>query len=90
MKLILQSAARAFLKDLPPKQYKQIVERIFELLINQHPHNSKALKGHTGYFRVAAGEYRIIYTVDSDTVDIKLVDKRNDDEIYKRLDRLIK
>ncbi len=37
------------------------------------------------------GEYRIVYRfdVDADLVEVILVGKRNDDEVYKQLKRLL-
>ena len=40
------------------------------------------------YRRADIGEYRIIYRVESDTLLIPLIGKRNDDDVYKRMKRL--
>ena len=37
--------------------------------------------------RVDSGEYRIVYTVTEDTLRVVLIGKRNDDEVYRRLER---
>jgi len=37
---------------------------------------------------VDCGEYRIIYYVDGEVLRVPLIGKRNDDEVYKRLQRL--
>lgn len=79
--------ARSFLEGLPAKQYKQVASKIFELLRNPYPQDAKHIKGAQGYRRVTAGEYRIAYTVVGETIKIALVGKRNDDEIYKILER---
>jgi mRNA interferase RelE/StbE len=34
------------------------------------------------------GEYRVIYRISGDTVEVLLVGKRNDDEVYKDWKRL--
>jgi mRNA interferase RelE/StbE len=41
--------------------------------------------------RVDSGEYRIVYRFDTnlDLVEVILVGKRNDDEVYKQLKRLL-
>jgi mRNA interferase RelE/StbE len=36
---------------------------------------------------VDSGEYRIVYDVTEDAVRIIIVGKRNDDEVYRLLDR---
>jgi mRNA interferase RelE/StbE len=40
--------------------------------------------------RVKAGEFRIIYALEGDAVQIRLIGKRNDDDIYKALERALK
>jgi mRNA interferase RelE/StbE len=39
------------------------------------------------FYRVDSGEYRIIYFVEKNILNIKIIGKRNDDEVYKRLQR---
>ncbi len=87
--LSLTHKAQDFLKALQAKPFKQITMGIIELTQNPQPHDSKALKGYTGLFRKDSGEYRIIYRYDDSTIYIMLIGKRNDDEVYKQLERLI-
>ena len=77
------------LQDLQAKQFKQVAVNILQLTQNPMPHDSKDLKGYTGLFRKDSGEYRIVYRYDETTIYIMLVGKRNDDEIYKQLERLV-
>ncbi len=79
--------ARSFLENLPAKQYKQVAGKIFELLRNPYPQDAKHIKGIQGFRRVTSGEYRIAYTVVGETIKIAVVGKRNDDEVYKILER---
>jgi mRNA interferase RelE/StbE len=44
--------------------------------------------GRVGDRRTDIGEYRIIYSVDGNLVEILLVGKRNGDEIYRLWERL--
>jgi len=73
-----------FLKELPPKQYKQIAQRILSLG-NEEPHDSRHLSGYPGCFRIDVGEYRVIYTRKDNAVLVPLVGKRNGDEVYRDL-----
>jgi len=77
-----------FLKGLPAKQAAQISRKVLELGKNPNPADSEKLIGHP-YFRADTGEYRIIYEYleEIDTINIILVGKRNDDEIYRILKR---
>jgi mRNA interferase RelE/StbE len=88
MPLDITRDAYKFLNELPPKQFKQIAAKIFSLLREPRPHDSSHLSGHPGYMRVTSGEYRIIYKHSNDVIQIVLIGKRNDDEIYKALRNL--
>jgi mRNA interferase RelE/StbE len=80
-----------FLKGLQPKVAAQIAKKVLSLNIDPLPTDSKELAGYPDYFRVDSREYRIVYQFDSnkDLVQIVLVGKRNDDEVYKQLKRLL-
>lgn len=80
------SAAIKFLKKLSGKPAKQIKKKLQELRENPYPQDSSKLTGYP-YHRVDSGEYRIIYILNGDTLEIKIVGKRNDDEVYKKLKR---
>lgn len=78
-----------FIKTLPPKHYKQVVSAILALLNNPEPHDSQLLKGSKdSNRRVDIGEYRVVYRVKDENLLVLVVGKRNDDEVYKLLDRL--
>lgn len=59
--------------------------------IDPLPTDSKQLKGYPDYYRVDSGEYRIVYRFKSkeDLVEVILVGKYNDDEVYQKLERLL-
>ena len=79
-----------FLKGLQPKIAAQIAKKVLALNVDPLPNDSKQLIGYPGYYRVDSGEYRIIYNFnpEEDLVEVILVGKRNDDEVYKKLERL--
>ncbi len=78
-----------FIKTLPPKQYKQVVSTILALLTTPEPHDSKLLKGSKDRNRrVDIGEYRVVYRVEGEHLLAIVAGKRNDDEVYKLLNRL--
>jgi mRNA interferase RelE/StbE len=87
LKLDLTHSALDFLENLPAKQFKQLVNAQFSLLKNPTPHDSQELKG-SPYRRVDCGEYRIIYQIQEDDLQVILIGKRNDDDVYKKLKRL--
>ncbi|WP_296658625.1 type II toxin-antitoxin system RelE/ParE family toxin [Paraburkholderia sp.] len=76
-------------QSLDAKQYRQVVSAILGLLKNPEPHDSQPMKGATrGERRVDAGEYRVIYAIEGETVDVLVVGKRNGDEVYKIWERM--
>lgn len=73
------------LKALPNKEFKQIALKILALQSEPRPQDCKPLKGYPGGYRVTAGEYRILYTIEEQEVRIFRVGKRNDVEVYRNL-----
>ncbi|MBC6476299.1 MAG: type II toxin-antitoxin system RelE/ParE family toxin [Hormoscilla sp. GM102CHS1] len=80
-----------FLQGLQPKIVAQIAKKILALNMDPLPADSKKLAGYSDLYRVSIGEYRIVYRflVDEDLVEVILVGKRNDDEVYKQLKRML-
>ena len=85
-KLVLNKEVLKDLPDLPAKQYRQVVGSILDLLADPAPHYSKPLSG-TPYHRIAVGEYQVVYRADKESVCVVVVGKRNDDEVYRHLER---
>lgn len=81
----LTKAAEKELYGLQLKQFRQIVRKIFSLQADPRPQDCKELKGNPGIYRVDQGEYRILYTIEEDAIEVFRVGKRNDDEVYKNL-----
>ncbi|MDR1579548.1 MAG: type II toxin-antitoxin system RelE/ParE family toxin [Synergistaceae bacterium] len=86
-KLSVSPEAIDFLFAPQAKQFKQIARAIFTLMGEPFPHDSQELKGYPDFRRKDVGEYRIIYGVQDDTVLIDVIDKRNDDAMYRRFAR---
>jgi mRNA interferase RelE/StbE len=82
--LIAQPAVKA-LDQLPLKQFKQVILKFISLQKEPKPQDCKALKGYPGGYRVDQGEFRILYTIEDETVKIFRVGKRNDSEVYRNL-----
>jgi mRNA interferase RelE/StbE len=82
--LSLSRASVRFLDTLPPKQYRQVTRKIIMLMADPQPTDAERLKGYE-YSRVTVGEYRVIFDVRDGLLRIVAIDKRNDDEVYRRL-----
>lgn len=87
LQLQLSKQAIKFIRGLPPKQMKQVKNRIKALMLEPTPHDSKQLIGFHPYKRISIGEYRIIYKIEKNVIIILLVGKRNDSDVYKKLKR---
>ena len=83
----LSKQAGAFLKQLPGKHARQIIERLDLLAEDAEKLPSEILKGYAPMWRLRAGEYRIVFLVEGDVVQVRFIGKRNDDEVYKTLER---
>lgn len=82
--LSLSKPAARCLDTLPPKQYRQVVRRIIQLMADPRPADAEQLRGYP-YWRATAGEYRIVFDVTDGVLRVLAIGKRNDDEVYRRL-----
>jgi len=87
--LDIEKDAMNFVKSLPPKQFRQIFMAVMELLEVPRPFDTSSLKGYPELRRKDIGEYRIIYEIEEATIHVLLIGKRNDDQIYRQLNRKI-
>jgi mRNA interferase RelE/StbE len=89
LRLDLSKRARKFLDQLPPKQFRQVVGKLFDLMANPDRQDVQALKGSV-YWRADIGEYRIVFTIDAEaeTLRVPLIGNRNDGAVYDELRRL--
>jgi len=85
--LDLTHQAKDFLNQLDPKQFRQVVKKVLALMEDPRAMDSQALKGYP-FRRADVGEYRIIYRVEENCLKVVLIDRRNDDEVYKKLARM--
>jgi mRNA interferase RelE/StbE len=84
----LSKDAIDFVRTIQPKHAKQILLKVIALCSDSRPTDAQPLKNSPeGYWRADVGEYRIIYRVQGDVLEVPLIGKRNDDEVYKCLSR---
>lgn len=87
LKIDIWPEAQVFLQALTAKHGKQVVSKIATLAENPNPPLSKLLTGYTHLRRLRSGDYRIIYFVDGNVLKVPLIDKRNDNKIYKMIEQ---
>lgn len=80
------------------KHLRQVAARIDSLETDPLPADSKAIRGDAyrkagwNLYRVDAGEYRIVYDLDAQTgkltvVTVAVIGRRNDDAVYRLMER---
>jgi mRNA interferase RelE/StbE len=84
----LSKQALAFLQTLPEKQIRQIVSRIDLLAGDPASVPTERLRGGDGERRMKVGEFRVIYAIAANILEIVLIDRRNDDKTYRKFRRL--
>lgn len=83
--LNLSNDAANFVTGLEAKQARQVWNKIVALMKDARPHDSIDIG--EGRFRADIGEHRIVYSFNDTTLNVSVVGKRNDDEVYKKLKR---
>ena len=84
-KLALWPDVVRFLSKIERKHAGQIALRIFGLLHDPTAGDVARLRGSDGLYRADVGEYRVVFRFTAEEVEVPLVGKRNDDEVYKEL-----
>jgi mRNA interferase RelE/StbE len=88
--IILAKGVEDFLDSIPQKHARQIVKKIDLLAQDPTQVPTVQLSGFSHLKRAKSGEYRIIFQIVEDVIEIHIlrVGKRNDDEVYKNLESL--
>jgi mRNA interferase RelE/StbE len=89
MNLDMTKQALKAAKKLDAKQFRQVISAVLALMENPEPHDSQILKGASrGERRIDVGEYRVIYAVKDNVVEVLVIGQRNDDDVYKIWERM--
>lgn len=88
LKLKLSREADRFLQKIPAKHGKQVAERILTLQEDPAALPTEDVKGYSPFRRLKSGEYRVVYFIENETFHVTLIGKRNDDEIYRQIERM--
>lgn len=81
----LSRDAEKVLRRVPEKHREQLARKLLDLSENPRPNDAKKPKD-SDYLRVTAGEYRVVYSITTDAIEVVLLEKR--DSVYKKLRRL--
>ena len=87
-KLAIAADAIGFLQNIERMHARQIALKVFALLGEPFPNDSKKLQGtKRDLWRADIGEYRIVYSFEDETVTIYVIGRRNDDDVCKEVAR---
>lgn len=75
-KIVIKKAAQKFID----KQQMRILSAIKNL---PYSGDIDVYQGHSGYFRLRVGDYRILYTVENDVLTVTVTNAGNRGQIYK-------
>ena len=78
---IVPKAEKEFLK-LPPIEQKKNRNKILSLEKGPRPVGAKKLK-ETEYFRIRAGDYRVVYGIDDDRKIVKILSIAHRKDVYR-------
>ncbi|MEW6351333.1 MAG: type II toxin-antitoxin system RelE/ParE family toxin [Thermodesulfobacteriota bacterium] len=83
-RLAISPSASRSLRNLPSALLPAIARRIDLLAGNPRPLRTKKLSGKKGTYRVRAGDYRILYSVDDRDRVVTVLDVALRAEVYKK------
>ena len=72
----IKKPALRFLGIIPKKMYIRIREEISSLKDNPFPPNNKKLKNSDANYRIRVGDYRVLYSVESDKIIVHQIGHR--------------
>ena len=81
---IRRSAEKEIARHMP-KIRRQVNRRILDLEADPRPHGVKRLRGRERTFRVASGEYRIVYEIDDDRKVVTVLTVQHRKGVYRNL-----
>ncbi len=82
--VVFASSAEKELKKLPGQLIARLVPRLENLACNPRPPGCKKLKGGDLEWRIRAGDYRVVYTIDDAKLLVEVTRIRHRSEVYER------
>lgn len=80
--VLLRSAARE-LADLPVQIQRRVARAINALAADPRSRGSRLLAGPDGIWRVRVGDYRILYRINDDLVEVLIIRIRHRSDAYR-------
>lgn len=74
----IKNSAKKELAGIPHPFNRQIAERLRSLVSNPFPNGYLKLQGHDFAYRIRSGDYRILYTINGNDVEVFAIGHRKD------------
>ena len=87
LEIKLSSQAGKIIQKIPHKDACPITQKIDILATFHDTLSSKAIIWHKPLRRIRVWNYRVVYYIERDILQIYVIGKRNDDEVYRKLQR---
>lgn len=88
IKLSVEEHVLKFLGRIDRKRAGQLALKMLSLTANLSLQDAEALRGsRSNCLRADVGDYRIIYRLHGDVIQVVLIGRRNDDDVYKEMKR---
>ncbi|MEO5327615.1 MAG: type II toxin-antitoxin system RelE/ParE family toxin [Magnetococcus sp. THC-1_WYH] len=81
--LVWGDAARRQLRNLDPTTRQRVIKKAISLESNPRPHGAKKLSGLPDTWRIRAGDYRILYTIEDGRLIVLIIKIGHRREIYR-------
>lgn len=81
-KIIIEKTAKKNLEKIRSPFFEAIDKKILALEINPRPHGCKKLKGRDAW-RIRVGDYRIIYKIKDDILQIIVIEIDDRKQVYR-------
>jgi mRNA interferase RelE/StbE len=83
-RVVLTASAEKELKKLPGRAAARIISRLENLASNPRPSGCKKLIGGDREWRIRAGDYRVVYTIDDARSLVEVTRIRHRSVVYER------
>ena len=83
-KIEISASAEKYIKKIPKKDLKKVIEAIQILAINPYPEGCRKLQGEEDVYRVRQGNYRIIYEIENKKLIILILKVGHRKDVYKK------
>lgn len=81
--ILIKESALKELENIPKKRLKRILNQIHSLAKNPRPHGCQKLSALEQY-RIRQGDYRIIYSIQDDDLQVHIYKIGNRREVYRK------